>query len=84
MAAMLSIKLAQGGASTGSGYVCPAAQVMSITAHKKPGKAVVRIKVGRRHGRVWTKGGVERYQDLIVIGDWKKLTRRWKALKEAG
>lgn len=65
----------------GGGFTTPVAAVYAIKPHKKPGKAVVCVLWGRRHKL--TSGGTSEVQDMVAVGDWKKLKARWMALKGA-
>ena len=73
---ILGLRIAGGG-----GFTAPVGSIRSIRPGKKQGHAVVDILWGRKHGRKADVGKVNR---ITVIGDWKKLTKRWKALREAG
>ena len=83
--AMLNMKLAQVKGSTGSGYHCPAGQVLAVLPHKQPGKVIVRVRRGAKHGvGTWARGSKVRSHELVALGDWKKLKQRWLALLGAG
>ena len=63
----------------GGGFTAPVGTVLEIGPHKRPGKAVVRLKWGRNHARTPEDG----VNEFIAVGDWKKLNRRWRALLAA-
>ena len=73
--ACLALRIAGGG-----GFTAPVGTVRDIRAGKKRGHAVVDLAWGGKHARR-PSGGINR---MVVVGDWRKLRARWRALKEAG
>ena len=56
--------------------------VHDVKRHKRPNKAVVLVAWGAKHGR----STVDRtaLHEMVAVGDWRKLHRRWQALQSAG
>ena len=76
MSAMLGLRIAGGG-----GFTAPVGTVRAIRAGKKPGQALVELAWGARHGRRPDAAG---RNVLRVVGDARRLRRRWRALLAAG
>ena len=72
--AMFKFKLAGGG-----GFCTPVGAVRDVRAHKKPDKAIIMVLWGKNHGR--TGGHKGQVMDMVAVGDWRKLRKRWMALK---
>ena len=73
--ATLAVRIAGGG-----GFNATVGNIQSVRPHKKPGKAVVVLFWSQKHKVKGNKHGVN---ELVVVGDWKKIKQRWINLKEA-
>ena len=70
--ATLGLRLAQVGKTKGGGLCVGLRAIHSIGPAKKREHAVVRAD--------WSHKGQRTLTDFVVVGDWKKLRARWKAL----
>ena len=64
----------------GGGFSAVLETVQDIRPHKKSGKAVVMLRWGGKHSHV-AKNGLN---EIVAVGDWRKLRKRWLHLCAAG
>ena len=79
--AALSLKLAQGKGHTGSGFNCDLRGIVDVREGRKGKGALVLMRQGKHHKRA--NGKLNEVVELRVVGDWKRLRARWKALLSA-
>ena len=85
--AMFSFKCSSTGKGNGNGFSVPVGAVRDVTAGSKREYAIVHVVWGGTHAKQTKVGkkarGDQRIVEMVAIGDWKKLRKRWKALLAA-